>query len=124
MTIQMLPGVVAVRDGQVIGFLLAWGKAASGHPCVKAMLEAYPGSHDAYVYGPICVDASARGDGLAGRMFEELRKLLPDREGILFIRKDNESSLRAHHKMGMRKTAEYMFEDNSFFVFSYDSHDS
>ena len=124
MTIQMLPSLVAVRDGQVIGFLLAWEKASSGHPCVKAMLEAYQGSHDAYVYGPICVDASARGEGLAGRMFEELRKLLPDREGILFIRKGNESSLRAHHKMGMRKTAEYTYEGNTFFVFAYNSQHS
>jgi hypothetical protein len=24
-------------------------------PIIQAMFRAYPGSHDAYVYGPICV---------------------------------------------------------------------
>ena len=118
-TIQALPSVVARRSEEVIGFLLAWEKTMSGNPCVKAMLEAYPGSHDAYVYGPICVSAAARGQGVAGRMFNELRNLLPGREGILFIRADNESSLRAHNKMGMRKTVKYMYEGRKFLVLTY-----
>jgi L-amino acid N-acyltransferase YncA len=84
------------------------------------MLKAYRGSTDAYVYGPICVDASARGFGIAGKMFEELRTLLPLREGILFIKANNESSLRAHRKMGMRETARYNFEGKEFVVLAYD----
>ena len=118
-TIQELPGIVACACGHVVGFVLSWEKESSKNPCVRAMLEAYPGAYDAYVYGPVCVDASARGLGIAARMFEELRKHLPGREGILFIKATNESSLRAHRKMGMRKTAEYRYEGKEFFVFSY-----
>lgn len=38
-------------------------------PIVKAMLEAYEGTGDAYVYGPIYVGASERGKGLAQSLF-------------------------------------------------------
>jgi predicted GNAT superfamily acetyltransferase len=119
-TIQEMPSVVACRAGRVVAFVLTFEKDSVRNPCVKAMLETYPGVPDAYVYGPVCVDASARGLGIAGRMFEELRSLLPGREGILFIKASNESSLRAHRKMGMRKTAEFSYEGREFLVFAYD----
>jgi hypothetical protein len=117
--IQELPSVVAYCAGRVIAFVLTCEKHRAGNPCVKAMLEAYSGAKDAYVYGPVCVDASARGLGLAGKMFEKLRKLLPDREGILFIKATNESSLRAHRKMGTREAARYTYEGKEFLVFAY-----
>lgn len=88
-------------------------------PVIRAMLAAYPGTADAYVYGPICVSVEERGKGLAQAMFEELRRLQPGREGILFIRRDNTASLRAHAKMGMREVAEFEFGGNQFAVFSY-----
>ena len=119
-TIQKLPSIVACSAGRVVGFLLCWEKKSSGNACVRVMLAAYPGRADAYVYGPICVDDSARGLGLAGRMFEHLRKLMPGREGILFIKATNESSLRAHQKMGMRKTAKFTYDGREFYVFVYE----
>jgi hypothetical protein len=62
---------------------------------------------NAYVYGPIAMDAALRGLGVAAAMFQELKRLVPGREGILFIKADNEISLRAHCKMGMRQVAEF-----------------
>jgi hypothetical protein len=119
-TIQKLPSIVTCRTGQVLGFLLTGEKHSSGNPCVGAMLKAYPGSPDAYVYGPICVDASVRGLGIAAKMFGELRRLIPQREGILFIKASNESSLRTHRKMGMREAARYIFEGKEFLVFAFE----
>ena len=70
------------------------------------MLRAYPGAApDAYVYGPVCVAEEARGRRLAAAMFAALRARLPRREGVLFIRRDNAASLRAHERMGMREVA-------------------
>jgi GNAT superfamily N-acetyltransferase len=117
--IYNLPCIVACSEGRVVGFVLSWEKHASRNACVRAMLEAYPGPSDAYVYGPVCVEASARGLGISTKMFEKLRELLPHREGILFIKATNESSLRAHRKMGMRKTAKFIFDGKEFFVFTY-----
>jgi hypothetical protein len=52
-------------------------------------------------------------------MFMELRRLEPGREGVLFIRRDNEASLRAHARMDMREVAGFQFKGFDFAVFSY-----
>jgi hypothetical protein len=84
-----------------------------------AMLQSYPGSPDAYVYGPICVAAAARGKGIAEAMFSEVCRLLPEREGILFINAGNLPSIRAHQKMGMQMITEFIYSGAKFLVFAY-----
>jgi hypothetical protein len=71
------------------------------------------------VYGPIAVDAALRGLGIAAAMFEELKRLVPEREGILFIKADNDISLCAQPKMGMRQVAEFQHAGADLVVFSY-----
>lgn len=115
-----LPSIVARRGDRLVGFLLTADKAAPDlPPVVRAMLAAYPGAPDAYIYGPICVDASARGDGVAAAMVAEIKRLLPGREGVLFIRRDNVASLRAHAKLGMREVAGFVHAGAAFAVFAY-----
>jgi len=115
-----LPFMVARRRGRVVAFALASSKKTVAHvPIVAAMLEAYSGSADAYVYGPVAVEASERGHGLAQRLLMELKRLLPGREGILFIRTDNTPSLRAHEKLGVARRGEFMHQGFRFLVFSY-----
>jgi len=104
------PLIVARRRGRVVAFLLTSARELNDErPIIRAMLEAYPGSADAYIYGPICVDETERGRGLAQAMFAELRRLEPGREGVLFIRRDNPASLQAHTRMGMREVAGFAF---------------
>jgi predicted GNAT superfamily acetyltransferase len=115
-----MPLIVARREGRITGFLMTTTRAMNADlPIVQAMLTAYPGTSDAYIYGPICVDAKERGKGLAQAMFGELRALQPRREGILFIRCDNEASLKAHARMGMQEVAGFRFNGFDFAVFSY-----
>jgi predicted GNAT superfamily acetyltransferase len=115
-----MPIIVARRGGRVVGFLVTSAPSAEmGIPIVGAMLAAYPGAAGAYVYGPIVVAAAERGKGLAQAMFAQLRSLLPGREGILFIRRDNLASLRAHAKMGMREVASFTQGGADFTVFAY-----
>ena len=115
-----LPSIVARRDGRIVGFLLTADKTAPDlPPVVRAMLAAYPGAPDAYIYGPICVDASERGSGVAAAMVGELKRLLPGREGILFIRRDNPASLSAHRKLGMCEVAGFAHDGAEFAVFAY-----
>lgn len=117
---QDMPLIVARRDGQISGFLMTTTRAMNADfAIVQAMFNAYHGTPDAYVYGPICVSEAARGQGLAQSMFAELRRLEPGREGILFIRRDNEASLRAHARMGMTEVAEFSFNGYEFAVLSY-----
>lgn len=115
-----MPTIVARRDGKVVGFLITYvPKGESLQPIIRAMLAAYAGGAGAYVYGPICVDAAERGRGIARAMFDELRRLLPGREGILFIRRDNPASLRAHAKMGMREVGSFVFGGRDHVILAY-----
>lgn len=119
-SIQASPAVVARRNGQVAGFVLTREKRGVNPPIVEAMLRAYAGGENAYTYGPVCVEEATRGQGVAARMFAELRRLLPGREGILFIKASNEPSLRAHRKMGMREVGEFHFEGTQLVIFAYE----
>jgi predicted GNAT superfamily acetyltransferase len=115
-----MPMIVARRGNQITGYLMTSSRAMNADvPIISAMLAAYPGTDDAYVYGPICVSSAERGKGLAQAMFAELRRLEPAREGILFIRRDNAASLRAHSKMGMSEIAEFEFGGIKLAVFAY-----
>jgi L-amino acid N-acyltransferase YncA len=115
-----MPVIVARRDGCVVGYLASAPLAAgAGVPVIEAMLGAYRGAPDAYVYGPICIAEAERGRGLANAMFVALRARLPGREGILFIRRDNPASLRAHAKMGMTEVAEFAHDGAVHAVLSY-----
>ena len=114
------PLIVARRRGRVVAFLMNSTREMNDNvPIVRAMLDAYPGTADAYVYGPICVKEEERGKGLAQAMFTELRRLELGREGILFIRRDNPASLRAHTKMGMREVAGFLFDGIDYAALSY-----
>lgn len=119
-TISQMPSIVARKDNQVVGFLLSWSRTSVQIPLITTMLQAYPGKEDAYLYGPICVEETMRGQGISAAMFAKLKDLLPQRQGILFIKANNEPSLRAHQKMGMKQMAEFTFERTKFFVFTYD----
>ncbi|MBD2451110.1 GNAT family N-acetyltransferase [Nostoc sp. FACHB-152] len=119
-TISQMPSIVARKDSQVVGFLLSWSKSSIQIPLITTMLQAYPGKEDAYLYGPICVEETMRGQGIAASMFAKLKNFLPQKQGILFIKANNEPSLRAHRKMGMSQMVEFTYDDTRFFVFAYD----
>jgi ribosomal protein S18 acetylase RimI-like enzyme len=115
-----MPIIVACNES-IIGFIMTSTRTMNADvPIIAAMFAAYQNcAVDAYVYGPICVDAEARGQGLAETMFKELRRVLPAREGVLFIRCDNVASLRAHARMGMSEVASFIFQGDEHLVFSY-----
>ena len=116
-----LPLLVARRDDEIVGYLLAASRATvAGVPVIRAMLAAYPGSPDAYIYGPIVVAQRERGRSLAQRLFESLRRRLPGREGILFIHADNSASFRAHEKMGVVARGRFRHNDRDYVVLSYE----
>jgi hypothetical protein len=118
--VKAMPVIVARHGGRVIGYLVSAPLSLNADvPVLQAMLAVYRGAPDAYVYGPICVDADERGQGLSRAMFAALRKRLPGREGILFVRHDNAASLSAHAKMGMRTVATFTHGGVAYDVLSY-----
>lgn len=120
-----MPQIIACRNGEVVGFLMTTSQEISKQRpllIIDKTLEAYPwADDDAYIYGPVCVSDSERGQRLAQLMFGKLLQLEPNRQGVLFIRGDNEASLRAHRRMGMSKVGEFTLNAAVFHVFAYKS---
>ena len=115
-----MPVIVARKVGRVVGYLVSSSPAAQAHlPIIDAMLRAYPAAPDAYLYGPICVAESERGQDLPAALMSALGVRLPGRQGITFIRRDNVRSMRAHAKIGMRQVAEFIHDDAAIVVVVY-----
>jgi predicted GNAT superfamily acetyltransferase len=117
-----MPQIVAYVNQEIVGFLLTTSQTVHEKrniPIVDEMFKSYQGNIDSYIYGPVCVRKTQRGKGVAQLMFKELLLQEPNREGILFIENDNEPSLRAHKKMGIKKVGNFNFNNKDFNVFAY-----
>ncbi|WP_249159739.1 GNAT family N-acetyltransferase [Bradyrhizobium tropiciagri] len=113
------PIIVATGDqDRLLGALLTSEKEYDEAAPVRAMLAAWPGGSDAYVYGPVCIAHDARGLGVLEALHAKLRVTLAGREAILFIRADNPRSLKAHLRLGMREVARYELRGDPFIVLS------
>ena len=122
LTMSEMPIVVARRDRVVVGYALATSIAAKLRVgIVQTMLHAFPAPPNCYLYGPVCVAESERGNGLAGMMYQEMRKRLPGRTAMSFVRSDNMPSLRANRKMGKRELGEFIHDGESYIVFAFTS---
>ena len=121
-TMSEMPIVVARRDGVVVGYALATSIAAKSHVgIVQTMLRTFPAPPNCYLYGPVCVTECERGNGLAGLMYQEMRKRLPDRTAMSFVRSDNAPSLKANRKMGKKELGDFIHEGESYIVFAFSS---
>ena len=120
MTAGQSPVIVARRaaDGPVVGVLFSAATATVQAPVVLAMLAAYAGNDKAYVYGPVCITDSERGQGLLALLYSAMREWHGGAEAVLFIRRDNIGSLRAHERLGMREVAAFLFDGAQFAVYS------
>ena len=100
-----------------LGYCLRLKRQASALPVV-AMLKAWPGSADAYVYGPVCIDQAARGQGVREARYAHVVARLPEREAILFINASNTRSPQAHGRLGMVQVANFTLGGEVFIVLS------
>lgn len=110
--------IVAVDGPLLCGVLFTSEKAGASAPPVMAMLRAWPGAADAYVYGPVCINEAARGQGVLEALCAELAARRPGREAVLFIKATNQRSLRAHVRLGMTPVAGFTLDGDLFEVLS------
>jgi len=121
-TMSEMPIVVARRDGILVGYALATSVAAKLHVgIVQTMLRAFPAPPNCYLYGPVCVSESERGNGLAAMMYHEMRKRLPGRMAMSFVRFDNIPSIKANRKMGKMELGEFIHDGEPYIVFAFTS---
>jgi ribosomal protein S18 acetylase RimI-like enzyme len=110
--------LTAYEGEQLAGVLLTEEREQATAPRVLAMLRAWPGRADAYVYGPVCVDAAARGKGVLQKLYTKLMQERPGAEAILFIRRNNEQSLKAHLRLGLQEVARFEMSGEIYLVLS------
>ena len=121
-TMSEMPIVVVRREGVVVGYALATSVAAKSHvSIVQTMLRAFPAPANCYLYGPVCVRESERGNGLAAMMYQEMRKHLPNRTAMSFVRSDNTPSIRANRKMGKTELGQFIHDGEAYIVFGFTS---
>src|SRR5512141_2203512 len=66
--------VVGRRGGKVVGYVLGTSHAA----IIQSMLHTFPAPPDCYLYGPVCVAETERGNGLAAALFDVLQTHMGD----------------------------------------------
>lgn len=114
-----MPVIVGRREQQLVGVLFTSAKDdPSAPPAVKAMWRAWNGTSSAYVYGPVCIAQTERGRGLLPKLYESLKAHCHGREAVLFIRRDNAASIRAHERLGMREVAGFTLNGADFAIYS------
>ena len=126
---QSVPVIVAEQGGSLVGFLMGTTVESSREiPILKRMMEYYESirfrskplaEYSSYVYGPVCVERSARGQGVLEGLFRVCLEQLAGRFelGVLFIAHDNLRSLAAHRrKLGMELVGEFEFNEKMFYV--------
>jgi acetyltransferase (GNAT) family protein len=112
--------VVGRRNGEVVGYVLGTSLAAKAHVAIiQTMLRTFPPPPDCYLYGPVCVAETERGNGLAAALFEVLKTHMGGRPAMTFVRADNAPSLRAHRKMGMCDLGTFTNEGFPYVAFAY-----
>lgn len=128
-----IPLVVAQCDHGLGGYMCGSSLASSAKvPLLSRMMSLFPETYyegnaldqyRAFVYGPVCIDRSFRGQGVLEGLFEEFKKQLAGRFeiGVLFVSLDNPRSMRAHtHKLGMRKLGDFSFKGNQYGLLVFD----
>src|SRR5262245_60552834 len=71
------------EENELLGALLTQEKGFGAAPPLGAMLAAWPGQADAYIYGPVCIAQEARGRGVLGALYAKLQTLFRGREAVL-----------------------------------------
>jgi hypothetical protein len=118
---------VAVQGKTVMGYLMAESvEFAVQSPLIAFMLkrlkdvclEARPiSSFSLFIYGPVCIDKEARGQGVLEGLFRVMRESLKNNYevAIAFVSNRNPRSLHAHTaKLGMSVVDEFEFKGEKY----------
>jgi ribosomal protein S18 acetylase RimI-like enzyme len=129
---RSIPIVVSESGPSLTGFLMGSSLDESASiPILVKMIECYDSlrfdgrflnEYRSYVYGPVCVDRSVRGQGVLESLFRECLAQLAGRFeiGVLFVSAENERSIEAHRrKLGMELVGEFEFDEKMFQVLAF-----
>lgn len=124
--------VVAVEDGDVAGFLnLSIAEGDRQPPIIKQMVSHFYELHyqsklmneyQIFLYGPVCISAAYRGQGLLRKIFDEMKRELEDSYdvGVAFVAENNPHSLAVHvDGLGMTKVGQFEFAQKNYHILAF-----
>lgn len=124
--------IAASERGSIFGFLCAARcEHATQFPLVAAMIQRFSAvqfqgrplsAQHAFIYGPVCIDRTQRGQGLLTGLYQTLVKTVEGRfdVGVALIAKENPRSFRAHvRKLGMLPVGEFDFAGHRFDILAF-----
>jgi hypothetical protein len=127
-----IPIIVASLGSQLCGYVCGIGLSSAAQvPLLAHIIRLFPETHfrnrflDQYlsfIYGPVCVEKQARGQGVLEGLYAELLQQLTGNfeVGVLFISNDNPRSLHAHiHKLEMEKVRDFEFNGKDFSLLAF-----
>jgi hypothetical protein len=119
--------MIAVIDGQVVGFLCAFRKEFdSGSPVIAEMLRCYErltfegrplSAFKSYIYGPVCIGREHRRRGLLRGLYEAQKKDLTGQFeiGVAFVSRANPHSLSVHVAgLGMSEAGDFEVKERRY----------
>ncbi|MEF9672174.1 N-acetyltransferase [Pseudomonas sp. PCH446] len=112
------PVVVASRDDRVVGVLFSAAKDMHPPTVDQGHAESMAGHTRCLRVRPCLYRQHGKGPGPSASALRATSAALPGREAILFIRRDNSASLRAHERLGMREVAGFTLEGDEYAVLS------
>jgi GNAT superfamily N-acetyltransferase len=127
-----LPQAIALADGRVVGYCLSLStdlrRELPGLEPMFAQFErcSYGGrpllSYRLFVGGQVCVERDFRGQGLAGRLYHQARRSLPERYDLCVteIAARNRVSIASHEKVGFRPLLSYSDGTEDWVVVAWD----
>lgn len=102
-----MPVILAEDEAGLLGVLFSSSSQHQDSTVAAQMAQLHRGSGPFYFYGPACLAARARGQGLLSAMWQQLQQQLPGQQAVLFIHTSNQASLKAHAKLGMVVEAQF-----------------
>ena len=93
----------------------------------KAMIDEFPNTiyenkplseWNICIAGPVCVDASLRGQGVLDKLYSSFYDLAPPQYelAVVFVSVDNPRSIRAHEKVGMSVVGNFEFKGHQHVI--------
>lgn len=104
-------------------------------PLLAAMIDAYPrvqfrsralDGWNSFVYGPVCIGAHARGQGLLRGLYRTLLNEMRERfeAGVAFVSESNPHSLSAHIQgLGMSDVGGFEFAQRRYRILAFSTQD-
>lgn len=124
--------IVAAVEGGLAGYLCASScEFNRPFPLLAAMMQQFDAidyrgrslvASRVFIYGPVCIDRSYRGQGLLRGLYETLLQEVAGRYdiGVAFVADDNPHSLRVHvDGLGMARVGEFVFSGKPYHILAF-----